>query len=321
MFLTVTVDQVSTPRSENSSPAHPSLKSNNSYNKGQSILKSNILQHEDTNKKKSNKNLSSPKRTPLQDKNTSTIVLPSTKKTLSNYQETSLDSSILSKENHFNTAPPKIQNTTSPRRHHHHHHHQSPLSPSQQQNQSKKNVQLLLSPSNNNKTKDIHLIYPDHSSFSSLLKHNDDSTTTPPSTANKENKNKIVPSSSSSSSHTYNLTHRLYKEQQKELEIKLKKANQEKEKLVIALKQEKEKTLVLKTWFEKATLLIQQIKTIDEDIDDSIDIVKEYESIMEELEVEMQQDKLKQDEIDHLMNLIPEKMMEVEELKSSLGKQ
>ncbi|CAO3653711.1 unnamed protein product [Cunninghamella echinulata] len=309
------ISPVSTPRSENSSPAHPSLKNNNSYNNGQSILKSNILQHEDINKKKSNKNLSSPKRTPLQDKNTSTIVLPSTKKTISNYQETLLDSSVLSKETHYNTAPPKIQNTTSPRRHH----HQPPLSPSQQQNQSKKNVQLLLSPSNNNnKTKDIHLIYPDHSSFSTLLKHNDDSTTSS-STANKENKNKIV--SSTSSSHTYNLTHRLYKEQQKELEIKLKKANQEKEELVIALKQEKEKTLVLKTWFEKATALIQQIKTIDEDIDDSIDIVKEYESIMEELEVERQQDRLKQDEIDHLMNLIPEKMMEVEELKSSLSKQ
>ncbi|CAO3649648.1 unnamed protein product [Cunninghamella blakesleeana] len=295
---------VSTPKSEHSSPLHPSLKN--------------------TNIKKS---ISSPKRSPLQDKNSTTVTLP---------------------KNHIKTASPKLQqqkHSTSPSRRSQ---QQIPFLTKQQQQQQKKSksTQLLLSPTNIKSknhhqyqqhpyVSDIQLLYPDQLSNSPIRhRHQEEkdlliissssSSTNDNNNNNKENEDDsqiIKTPIISSTNKGRNLTHQLYKEHQKELENKLKEANKEKESLMNALKKEKGKTSMLKSWCDQAVTLLDQLMNLEKDINDDIDIIKDYEALIADTETEMQQEKKIQDEIDHLMNLIPEKMLEIEDLKDSLNHQ
>ncbi|CAO3581151.1 unnamed protein product [Absidia cylindrospora] len=102
---------------------------------------------------------------------------------------------------------------------------------------------------------------------------------------------------------------------QRTLDEETKALKQEMDTLKMALKAERQHSGWLSTWEKTMMGLIKEFKELQADVDDSVDILVEFDQVQRELVVEQE----KQVQVDELMNLVPQRLFEIEELKSKLS--
>ncbi|KAI8081299.1 uncharacterized protein BX664DRAFT_340077 [Halteromyces radiatus] len=119
---------------------------------------------------------------------------------------------------------------------------------------------------------------------------------------------------------SWNLTERILAKEEKSLEARVQHQQKELDTLNTTLNAERQKTADVRKWMMDMVQLVQKFKEIQCDMDESVDMLVEFDNTMDELIKEQQQDMARQLEIDRLMNLIPEKLVEIEELKTHMKK-
>ncbi|ORZ10465.1 hypothetical protein BCR42DRAFT_454506 [Absidia repens] len=102
---------------------------------------------------------------------------------------------------------------------------------------------------------------------------------------------------------------------QRTLDEETKALQQEVDALKMVLKAERQQSVWMSTWEKKMVGLIKEFKELQADVDDSVDILVEFDQVERELAVEQE----KQAQVDDLMNLVPQRLFEIEELNSKLS--
>lgn len=96
---------------------------------------------------------------------------------------------------------------------------------------------------------------------------------------------------------------------------------QELDDLTSKLKTERQHSATLAKWEKDMTTLTHEFKEIQLDVDDMVDILVEYDQVESDLINDKQTaDEETQKRIDTLMNAVPERLYQIEELKQLVGK-
>ncbi|KAI8337265.1 hypothetical protein BC941DRAFT_48704 [Chlamydoabsidia padenii] len=85
------------------------------------------------------------------------------------------------------------------------------------------------------------------------------------------------------------------------------------------VRMERQRSAAMLTWEKTMTDLIQQYKKIQLELDDTVDILVDYEKVSADLAKDEALVQEKQRQVDLLMNLVPERIFKIQELKQQLG--